>query len=252
MTLILSVVIKSVFFLFFIKLVAYLLANGINSIKILLILSAGSSIVIGCFGALNQKKIKRILAYSSINNMGYMLIGLSVDSTVGIKTSIMYSFFYFIAVLILFMIILNSKEIDEQGNPINAIVYTSDLHKLKSSKLVLSIFILTLFSLAGIPPLSGFFIKFFILKEAIFSKMYALAIIGAFSSVISAFYYIHLVKKTLFDNNEMKKLEKMDNSYLILLTLLSLSLGVIFVFPQNIETFFYFLAKTVAYPYGGI
>lgn len=249
MTLILSVVMKSVFFLFFIKLVAYLLANGINSIKTLLILSAGSSIVIGCFGALFQKKIKRILAYSSINNIGYMLIGLSVDSTVGIKTSIMYSFFYFIAVLILFMVILNSKEIDEEGNSINAIVYTSDLHKLKNSKILLSIFILTLFSLAGIPPLSGFFIKFFILKEAIFSKMYALAIIGAFSSVISAFYYINLVKLTLFDKNEIKKLEKTDNSYLILLTLLSLSLGAIFVFPQNIEEFFYFLAKIVAYPY---
>ena len=92
MTLILSVIMKSIFFLFFLKIVTLLLTVGIHTVKIILILSSGTSIIIGSFGALFQKKIKRILAYSSINNMGYMLIGLSVNSTIGIKTSIMYSF----------------------------------------------------------------------------------------------------------------------------------------------------------------
>ena len=251
MTLILSVVMKSIFFLFFIKIVAYLLASGIETVKTVLILSSGISIIIGCFGALFQKKIKRILAYSSINNMGYMLIGLSVNSTIGIKASLMYSFFYFLAVILLFMIILNTKEINEEGEKINSIVYTSDLHKLKrGSALVLTIFIVTLFSLAGIPPLSGFFIKFFILKEAIFSKLYVLATVGAFSSVISAFYYINLIKLTLFDNKpNNNKLIQIENNYKTVLTILAFSLLLIFAFPYNTETFFYFLAKSISYPY---
>ena len=249
MTLILSVIMKSIFFLFFLKIVTLLLTVGIHTVKIILILSSGTSIIIGSFGALFQKKIKRILAYSSINNMGYMLIGLSVNSTIGIKTSIMYSFFYFLAVLILFMIILNTKEIDSDGNKVVSIVYVSDLYKLKNgSNIVLAIFILTLFSLAGIPPLSGFFIKFFILKEAIFSKLYILGALGAFSSVVSAFYYIYLIKATLFDQRAKITIEKVENSFILVLLFISFSLVLLFLFPQIMDSFFLFLTKSVLYP----
>jgi len=239
---------KSVFFIFFIKVVTLLVKIDAQTVQTILVLSSGMSIVVGSFGALFQKKIKKILAYSSINNMGYMLIGLSVNSTIGIKTSLLYAFFYFIAVLIVFMIILNSKEINSEGIKVGSLVYVSDLHKLKGgSKIVLSIFILTLFSLAGIPPLSGFFIKFFILKEAVFCKFYLLALLGAFSSVLSAFYYVYLIKATLFDNKAAVTIEKTENSFILVILLLSFTLVLIFFFPQNIDLFFLFLTKSVLY-----
>ena len=252
MTFILSVVTKTIFFLFFVRLVSYLLFFGVSHVQFVLTMTAAFSIIVGCFGALFQKKIKRILAYSSINNMGYMLLGLSLNTVEGTKFALMYAVFYFLAVTLVFMVILGTKELDTTTNANkSALVYVTDLPKLtKGSKTMLMFFSLALFSLAGIPPLSGFFIKFFILSSAMSAQLYFLAVVGALTSVVSAFYYVNLIKLTHFskDNPSNAKITSVSPGYVVVCGILTIGLIAIFLFPGALDNFFYSLSIAVTYP----
>ena len=162
---------------------------------------SGLSILIGCFGALYQKRLKRLLAYSSINNVGYALAGLVVANAGGLQAALVYLFFYNMALLLFFSFLLGAF-----GS--RRLTYVSDIRFLRKSSYCSIVVALCLFSMAGIPPLSGFFIKFFVLSELVYSKYYLLAAIGTFSSIISSFYYIALIKTLFFEDSGTENLEE--------------------------------------------
>jgi NADH-quinone oxidoreductase subunit N len=161
----------------------------------ILLISGILSLCIGTYGALMQRKFKRFLAYSSIVQIGTMLLGLSTYSTVGLQGTLLYLFIYITISLGIFSILLISKEF---RNFIINIVF------LKETNVLLSYyFIILLFSLAGIPPLAGFWSKIFIYYSLISNHYFFTAIIASFLGVIGAFYYVRIIKILLIENNKI-------------------------------------------------
>ena len=155
-----------------------------------------ASMVLGSVAAINQNNIKRLLAYSSISHMGFILIGILTDNQIGIKSVQLYLSIYMLNVLGIFTCMLCLKN-KINGFFLENIESFSGLSK-KNSFLSFS-FAILLFSLAGLPPLSGFFAKLYILIAAIESKLYLLAIMAVLTSIISAFYYLKIIKTIFFD-----------------------------------------------------
>ena len=178
----------------FIRFIHVPFVNIIDQWQTIIIFLAILSMVLGSVAATGQTTIQRLMAYSSIGHLGYILAGLSTGSISGIHSSIIYLCIYLIMNLGAFACILMMKRENIFYENIN------DLSGLSKDHPVLSLsFILILFSLAGIPPLAGFFAKFYIFMSVIEAKMYPLAIIGLLTTVISAFYYLRLVKIIYFD-----------------------------------------------------
>jgi len=154
-----------------------------------------SSMFLGAIAAIAQSNIKRLLAYSSIGHVGYVLIALaSTANPEGIKSAAMYMFIYMIMNIAVFAIILSLKKSNEYIEKINDLVGISKTNPITS--LSLSIIML---SMAGIPPFIGFFGKFYVFIAAIESDLYLLSILGVLASVISAFYYLRIIKIMYFD-----------------------------------------------------
>ena len=154
------------------------------------------SMIFGSIAAVNQENIKRLLAYSSISHMGFILIGILTANQIGIKSVQLYISIYMVSLLGIFTCILCLKN-KPNGFFLENIKSLSGLIK-KDSFLAFSLAIF-LFSLAGLPPLAGFFGKLYVLISAIESKLYFLAIIGILSSIISVFYYLKIIKVIFFD-----------------------------------------------------
>lgn len=153
------------------------------------------SIVIGALGAIGQRNIKRLLAYSSINNIGFMLIGLAVANPAGASAMLVYLAIYAVMTLAGFIVVLMLR--DEDGEPVEAI---ADLSGLSRTRPWLALAMAcVMFSLAGIPPLFGFWAKFVVFRAAVEAGLVALAALGIAASVIGAFYYIKVVKVMYFD-----------------------------------------------------
>ncbi len=160
----------------------------------IIIFLALASMIFGAVAAIGQKNLKRLIAYSSIGHMGYALAGLAVGTNSGIQNSIIYICIYLIMNLgifcCLFMMKRNNKFYDN----------LDDLSGLSKNHPIISLSLLILlFSLAGIPPLAGFFAKFYIFISVIEQSMYFLAIVGLVSTVVSAFYYLRVIKIIYFD-----------------------------------------------------
>ena len=154
-----------------------------------------ASMFLGAISAIKQTNIKRLLAYSSIGHVGYILIGLASANILAIKGIIIYSSIYVLMNIAIFAIILSLKINNAYVEKI------SDLSGLSKSKPFYSICIaIIMFSLAGIPPFAGFFGKFYIFLAALDSQLFYLAILGVIASVISAFYYLRIIKIIYFDN----------------------------------------------------
>jgi NADH-quinone oxidoreductase subunit N len=152
------------------------------------------SMVLGAFAAIGQANIKRLMAYSSIGHMGFALVGLAAGSEIGVSAVIAYIAIYLVMTLGTFAAILAMK-ID--GKNVENI---SDLAGLATTDGFTAFFLATMmFSLAGIPPLAGFFAKWFVFNAAIQAHLYPLAIIGVLASAVSAFYYLRIVKFMYFD-----------------------------------------------------
>jgi proton-translocating NADH-quinone oxidoreductase chain N len=164
----------------------------------LLIICSICSVLLGTFGALTQLKLKRLLAYSAIGHVGFILMGFCCGCFEGIQAAYVYIIFYIIMSIISFIILLG---LFKKKNLIR-INYLKDLGVLTNSNpLIAKITIIAFFSMAGIPPLSGFFSKLFLFIVAIQSLMYMVAIITIITSVISCFYYIRVVKLIFFDTS---------------------------------------------------
>jgi NADH-quinone oxidoreductase subunit N len=153
-----------------------------------------ASMVLGAFAAINQRNIKRMMAYSAIGHVGYALIGLAVGDEAGVRGVLIYMAIYLFMTLGAFACILCMR----QGN--RMVEGIDDLAGLaKTHPMVALAFAIFLFSMTGIPPLAGFFGKLYIFLAAIEAELYGLAVIGVLSSVVAAYYYIRVVKVMYFD-----------------------------------------------------
>jgi len=203
--------------------------NLIDQWQTILIFLSIASMVFGAIAAIGQKNLKRLVAYSSIGHVGYALAGLATGSNEGIQSSIIYIIIYVLMNLGLFSCLLMMKRNNVYYEQIDDLSGLSKNHPLLSLSLLI-----ILFSLAGIPPLAGFFAKFYIFKSVLEQSMFFLAIVGLLSTVIAAFYYLRLIKLMYFD----KEKEKFDTDHSLWL---KFSLGVstlliliYFIFPSQL------------------
>ena len=155
-----------------------------------------ASMILGAVAAIGQTNIKRLLAYSSIGHIGYALAGVATGVVSGYESAIVYIAIYVIMNIGAFSCLYLLKKDGEYKEKI------SDLSGISKKHPILAIsFLVILFSLAGIPPLGGFFAKFYVFTAVLEQKMYALAIIGLLTTVISAFYYLKIIKTIYFDDS---------------------------------------------------
>ena len=153
-----------------------------------------ASMGLGAFAAIGQTNIKRLLAYSSIANMGFALVGLAAANAEGVRGVVLYMLVYMISALGAFACVLAMRRKGQQVETI------ADLAGLaRTDKWLAFVFAALMFSLAGIPPLAGFFAKYFVFMAAVKSGLWALAVLGVIASVIGAFYYLRIVKIMYFD-----------------------------------------------------
>jgi NADH-quinone oxidoreductase subunit N len=153
-----------------------------------------ASMALGSFAAIGQTNIKRLMAYSSIGHMGFALIGLAAGTSEGVQGVLVYMTIYLTMTLGTFACILAMRRDGE------AVETISDLAGLaRTNGPMAFLFAMLLFSLAGIPPLAGFFAKFYVFLAAIEAGLYVLAVIGVITSVIGAYYYLAIVKVMYFD-----------------------------------------------------
>ena len=170
-------------------------ADIADSWRQIVILLAVVSMVWGSLAAIWQTNIKRLMAYSSIGHMGFALVGVAAGSQAGVAGCLVYLATYVIMNLGAFALILSMKR---GGEPVEAI---SDLAGLSRERLPMALALLVIFfSMAGIPPLAGFFGKFLVFTAAVEAGFWWLAVIGLLTSVISAFYYIRIIKVAFFDD----------------------------------------------------
>ncbi len=161
----------------------------------IVIFMALASTVLGGVAAIGQKNIKRLLAYSSINNVGFALVGLAAGTPDGVASVLFYMTVYVIMTLGAFLVVLRMRGPDDQ--PIETIASLSGLSRTRPGlALAMATF---MFSLAGIPPLFGFWPKFLVFNAAVAADLTWLAVVSIVTSVISAFYYIMIVKLIYFD-----------------------------------------------------
>ncbi|PEQ13390.1 NADH-quinone oxidoreductase subunit N [Novosphingobium sp. PC22D] len=161
----------------------------------IVIFASLASIVVGALGAIGQANIKRLMAYSSINNVGFMLIGLAAATMQGASAMLVYLAIYVAMSLGGFIAILMMK--DGDGEPVEDIAQIAGLSRTRPG--LSAALAMIMFSLAGIPPLFGFWGKFVVFQAAVEADLVALAAIGIAASVIGAFYYLKIVKVMYFD-----------------------------------------------------
>ena len=173
--------------------------NMIDQWQMIIVFLSIASMLFGAIAAIGQKNLKRLIAYSSIGHMGYALAGLSVGSNEGIQSAIVYISIYLTMNLAFFSCLFMIRKSE------NYFENMEDLAGLSKNHPILSISLLiVLFSLAGIPPLAGFFAKFYIFMAVIEQSMYFLAVIGLLSTVIAAYYYLRIIKIIYFDPEKDK------------------------------------------------
>ncbi len=155
-----------------------------------------ASMILGAIAAMTQKNFKRLLAYSSIGHIGYALAGVATGTISGYQSAIVYISIYVIMNIGAFSCLYLLKKDGEYKENISDLSGISKKHPL----LAISLLII-LFSLAGVPPLGGFFAKFYVFVAVLEIKMYALAIIGLLTTVMSAFYYLKIIKTIYFEDS---------------------------------------------------
>jgi NADH-quinone oxidoreductase subunit N len=160
---------------------------------ILITISIGS-MVLGAVAAINQTNIKRLLAYSSIGNMGYALVGLAAGSESGVRGILIYMAIYVVMTAGAFAVVLSMRQ---KGRMVEGIADLAGLSRTHPGMALA--FAIFMFSLAGIPPLAGFFAKVYVFLAAVEAGLYTLAVIGVLASVVAAYYYLRIVKIMYFD-----------------------------------------------------
>tara|TARA_B100000427_G_C15346109_1_gene523388 strand:- start:76 stop:837 length:762 start_codon:yes stop_codon:yes gene_type:complete len=201
----------------------------IDQWQIIIIFISLASMIFGAISAIGQKNLKRLIAFSSIGHMGYALAGLAVGTNSGIQSSIIYICIYLIMNVGFFCCLLTMKRNQNFYDNLD------DLSGLSKNHPIISLcMLILLFSLAGIPPTAGFFAKFYIFISVIEESMYFLAIVGLLSTVVSAFYYLKIIKIIYFDPPK-KQYDKEHNFGLkFSLTVSTLVVLLYFVYPNSL------------------
>ena len=153
-----------------------------------------ASMALGAFAAIGQRNIKRLMAYSSIGHMGFALIGLAAGTSEGVQGVLVYMAIYVTMTLGVFAVILSMRRDTGMVESIDQLGGLARTHPATAFFLAM-----LLFSMAGVPPLAGFFAKFYVFLAAIKAGLYVLAVIGVLTSVVGAYYYLAIVKVMYFD-----------------------------------------------------
>jgi NADH-quinone oxidoreductase subunit N len=160
----------------------------------ILVFVAIASMLLGAFAAIGQRNIKRLMAYSSIGHMGYALIGLAAGTSEGVQGVLLYMAIYITMTLGVFAVILAMRRSTGMVETIDQLSGLARTHPAMAFLMAM-----LLFSMAGVPPLAGFFAKFYVFLAAIKAGLYVLAVIGVLASVVGAYYYLAIVKVMYFD-----------------------------------------------------
>ena len=155
-----------------------------------------ASMALGSFAAIGQRNIKRLMAYSSIGHMGFALVGLAANSQDGVRGVVIYMLIYLAMTLGTFAFILGMRRKDGNVEQISDLAGLSNTNPIMATMLTI-----LMFSLAGIPPLAGFWAKWYVFLAAINAELYALAVIGVLTSVVGAYYYLRIIKIMWFDES---------------------------------------------------
>jgi len=185
-----------------------------------------ASMALGAFAAIGQTNIKRLMAYSSIGHMGFALVGLAAGTSEGVEGVIIYLAIYLAMTLGTFACILAMRRNGRMVENIDALSGLSRTNPLMAFTLAM-----LLFSLAGIPPLAGFFAKFYVFLAAIHAGLFPLAIIGVLLSTVAAYYYLRIVKLMYFDA-PAERFDPMPAALVTVLTVNGLFVLLFFVYPS--------------------
>ena len=213
----------------FIKFLYTPFANMNDQWQTIIVFISIASMIFGAVAAIGQKNLKRLIAYSSISHMGYALAGLATVSNQGIQSSITYISIYLVMNLAFFSCLFMLKRNNKYYENIEDLSGLSKKHPILSFSLLI-----VLFSLAGIPPLAGFFAKFYVFLAVIEQSMYFLAIVGLLATVVAAFYYLRIIKIIYFDP-EKEEYETSHNLGLkITLAISTIFILAYFLYPSGI------------------
>ena len=203
--------------------------NMIDQWQMIIIFISIASMIFGAVAAIGQTNLKRLVAYSSIGHMGYAIAGLSVGTNQGIQSSITYISIYFVMNLAFFSCLFMLRRGDDYFEKVDDLSGLSKNHPILAFSMMV-----ILFSLAGIPPLAGFFAKFYIFMAVIEQSMYFLAVVGLLSTVVAAFYYLRIIKIIYFDP-EKEMYEKNHHIGLkITLFLSTIFITAYFIYPRGL------------------
>ena len=219
-------------FAFLIRLISVMHTDIFSSFGKIIALVSALSMIVGALAALRQENIKRLLAYSSIGNVGFIMLALSIGNEAALQAGLIYIFVYMIGSVGIFAVVTSLQNENEDFEKISDFAGLS-----KSNPIVALAMAALMFSIAGIPPLSGFFGKFFVFKEAIKADMIILSVIGVVSSVVACFYYLRIIKVMYFDELTVNKnISKLGISIkLVLAASVGFSLLMIFFTNDVIE-----------------
>jgi NADH-quinone oxidoreductase subunit N len=195
--------------------------NQVAAWQPIVIFAALASIVLGALGAIGQTNLKRLLAYSSINNVGFLLIGLAAGTEQGVSAMLVYLAIYSAMTIGGFAALLMLK--DAEGNQLESLADIAGLSRHR--KVLAACLAMVMFSLAGIPPLFGFWGKFVVFQAAVEAGHIWLAAIGIAASVIGAFYYLKVVKVMYFDEPAAKAVGQSDWVHQAVLGLCALAIS---------------------------
>lgn len=223
----------------FLQLLFDILFNTLIIFQSIFLFTSLGSLIVGSFGALKQIRIKRFLAYTSINQIGFILLGIASCSLLGLIASIMYLGLYIIMNLIFFSVFLRTEHAIIEKN----VVYLSDLYGISSYSYETSIhFAITILSMAGLPPLGGFIGKLFIYFSAIEARLDFSLLFTLLISVLSAYYYLNCIRYIFFEKRGEYKLYYFINDKKITFFLRCCSFFLVF-FPMLLPYCFDFFIK---------
>jgi len=201
--------------------------SGIQSLNYIFQIVCAISLLVGVYGAITQKVIKRLLAFSSINHIGFMLLGIMCYQFMSEGTLFFYLIIYLITTFGIFAVLLNLRTVEGEFikiSQLNGLRFTSN-----SKSISMLVFF---FSLAGIPPFAGFFAKFFILSASITDGFFFLSIVAVLSSVIAAFYYLTIIKNMFFNKSEIELLDDNNKIGKVIFISFGLIITLFFFYPD--------------------
>jgi len=184
-----------------------------------------ASMALGSFAAIGQRNFKRLMAYSSIGHMGFALVGLAAGTSEGVQGVLVYIAIYVTMTLGVFAVILSMRRTTGMVESIDQLAGLARTHPTMAFFLAM-----LLFSMAGVPPLAGFFAKFYVFLAAIKAGLYLLAVLGVVTSVVGAYYYLAIVKLMYFDE-PVGKFEQMPYELRVVLAICGLFNIFFFLYP---------------------